>query len=271
MTIEVIRPGLLTSVQDLGRFGMQHFGVPVSGAMDGYALRVANRLAGNEYNAAALEVTLAGPVLEFLDDTLVALTGGDLEAAIDGKPLPMHRPVWVARGRRLSFGRCITGCRAYLAFGGGIDVAPVLGSRSTYVRAALGGLNGRALVAGDRIIVAGNTRAGSARASCSKLRDLPAFSRDGFAAPRWSVQVRTERLLLRPQRIRFVAGRHWEYLKAGVRAAFTSENFQVSASSDRMGYRLEGVRLESGERGEIHSKQWRSVQSNCRRMGIPSC
>ncbi len=249
MTVEVIRPGLLTSVQDLGRFGMQHFGVPVSGAMDGYALRVANRLVGNEDNAAALETTLAGPVLEFTADTLIALSGGDLEATIDGKPLPMHRPVWVARGRRLSFGRCIAGCRAYLAFAGGIDVAPVLGSRSTYVRAALGGLNGRALEAGDRINVAATTTA-----ACSGLRDSAAFSRNGFAAPRWSVQVRFERLRLRPQRIRFVAGRHWEYLGADVRETFTRERFQVGTSSDRMGYRLEGIRLKSGERGEIASE-----------------
>ncbi len=249
MAITVIRPGLLTSVQDLGRFGMQHFGVPVSGAMDGDALRVANRLVGNADNAAALEVTLVGPELEFHDDTLIALTGGDLEATIEGKPVPMHRPVWVARGRRLCFGRCITGCRAYLAFAGGIDVAPVLGSRSTYVRAALGGLNGRALAAGDRI----NMFATDA-ALCSRLRDLPAFLRDGFAAPRWSVQMRFERLWLQPQRIRFVAGRHWESLEAGVRSAFTSGNFRVSASSDRMGYRLEGVRLDSGERGDIASE-----------------
>ncbi len=249
MTVEVIRPGLLTSVQDLGRFGMQHFGVPVSGAMDGDALRVANRLVGNEDNAAALEVTLAGPVLEFSEDTLVALAGGDLEATIDGKPLPLHRPVWIAHGRRLSFGRCITGCRAYLAFAGGIDVAPVLGSRSTYVRAALGGLHGRALEAGDHINVAATDAA-----PCSRLRDLPAFVCDGFAAPRWSVQVRFERLWLSPQRIRFVAGRHWESLEPGVRATFTSEHFRVSTSSDRMGYRLEGVRLESGERGDIASE-----------------
>jgi antagonist of KipI len=249
MTVEVIRPGLLTSVQDLGRFGMQHFGVPVSGAMDGYALRVANRLAGNEEGAAALELTLAGPVLEFGADTLISLSGGDLEAMIDGKLLPMNRPVWVARGRRLSFGRCIAGCRAYLAFAGGIDVAPVLGSRSTYVRAALGGLDGRALKAGDRIAIATGTSA-----CCPGLRDLPAFRRDGFAAPRWSVQVGFERLRLRPQRIRFVAGRHWEYLEPGVREAFTNESFQVGRSSDRMGYRLDGVRLKSGEGGDIASE-----------------
>lgn len=249
MTVEVIRPGLLTSVQDLGRFGMQHFGVPVSGAMDGYALRVANRLVGNDDNHAVLEVTLAGPVLEFTADTLIALSGGDLDANIDSKRLPMHRPVWVARGRRLSFGRCIAGCRAYLAFAGGIDVPPVLGSRSTYMRAALGGLCGRALKAGDRIVVAAKTEA-----PYSGLRGLPAFSRDGFAAPRWSVQVRSERLWLQPQRIRFVPGRHWESLKPGVRETFTSESFRVGTSSDRMGYRLEGIRLESGESGDIASE-----------------
>ena len=249
MTADVVRAGLLTSVQDLGRFGMQHFGVPVSGAMDAYALRVANRLVGNEDNAAALEATLAGPVLKFADDTLLALCGGDLGAVIDDKPVPMHRPVWVASGRQLAFGRCVSGCRAYLAFAGGIDVMPVLGSRSTYVRAALGGLKGRALKSGDHInFVATNVSV------CSGLRDSPAFMRDGFAAPRWSVQVHSERLAVYPQRIRFVAGRHWELLSPATRNTFLTESFRVGAASDRMGYRLEGARLDSGEGGAIASE-----------------
>jgi len=163
--------------------------------------------------------------------------------------VPMNRPVWIAHGRRLAFGRCNAGCRTYLAFAGGIDVAPVLGSRSTYVRAALGGVDGRALKAGDRIVAVSNEIA-----YCAALRNSAAFLRDGFAAPRWSVQVQFERLMLRPQRIRFVAGRHWELLAPGVREQFTSGTFRVGASSDRMGYRLEGVRLESGECGDIASE-----------------
>ena len=249
MTAEVIRAGLFTTVQDQGRFGLQHIGVPASGAMDAYALQIANCLVGNDANAAALEITITGPVLKFSEDTLVALSGAEIEPVVDGKAVPMNRPVWIASGRRLSFGRCVAGCRAYLAFAGGVDVAPVLGSRSTYVRAALGGIAGRALKAGDRIATGAN-----GITLCESVRDSARLQQDGFAAPRWSVQAGFERLQLRPQRIRLVAGRHWSVLPAGMQEQFTSATFRVGSSSDRMGYRLEGVGLESGEGGDIASE-----------------
>ena len=249
MTVDVIRAGLLTTVQDLGRFGMQHFGVPASGAMDAYALQVANRLVGNLGDAAALEITIAGPVLEFAADTLIALSGGDLEPVIDEKPVPMNRPVWIARGRRLAFGRCVSGCRAYLALAGGLDVEPVLGSRATYLRAALGGIAGRALKAGDRI---GTQATGTER--FSSLRQAERFRRDGFAAPRWSVQAWSGQWMMQPPRIRFVPGRHWEQLAAAQRNRFTGTAFRLGASSDRMGYRLEGASLEIGDAGHVVSE-----------------
>ena len=112
MSVKVLRAGVLTTVQDLGRYGMQRFGVPVSGAMDTYSLQVANRLVGNDGGAGALEMTLAGPQLEFLADHLIALCGGDLSPSIGGKPVPMRRPVMVSRGSKLIFGRCVAGCRA---------------------------------------------------------------------------------------------------------------------------------------------------------------
>jgi len=247
--IEVIRAGPLTTVQDLGRYGAQRFGVPVSGAMDTHSLRVANCLVGNEDNAAALEVTLAGLVLQFHSDTLIAVCGGDLGAVIGNKPVPMNRPVWIAGGSRLAFAGPVTGCRGYLAFAGGIDVPPVLGSRSTYVRSGLGGFKGRALRKGDRIdmVTTDDSR-------FSILRDSPAFKSDGFAAPNWSARVDSERLLLRPQHIRFVAGRHWEQFAPNVRGTFLGENFRVGMASDRMGYRLEGVRVERHDYGDIASE-----------------
>jgi antagonist of KipI len=247
--LEVLRAGVLTTVQDLGRYGMQHFGVPVSGAMDAYSLRVANLLVGNDDGAAALEITLAGPLLEFHADTLVAVCGGDLSPTIGGKPVPMRRPVCVAKGAQLAFGECLSGCRAYLAISGGIDVPEVLGSRSTYVRAAIGGVNGRALKSGDRLVAANTDRKGFDILSAS-----PAFARDGFAAAHWSVQVNAERFLRRPQEIRFVAGSHWETLTSNARNLFTNENFRVGSASDRMGYRLEGARLEGTELGSIASE-----------------
>ncbi len=247
--IEVIRAGLLTTVQDLGRYGAQRFGVPVSGAMDTYALRVANRLVGNEEDVAALETTLIGPVLKFDSDLLIAVCGGDLGAVIGGKPVPMNRPVWLARGSQLAFEQPVTGCRAYVAFAGGIDVPLVLGSRSTYVRTGFGGFKGRALKKGDRI----HTGA-SYGSSFLRLRDSPDFANDGFAAPSWSVRVDPDRLFLQPQRIRFIAGRHWERLDPEVRGAILRENFRVGTTSDRMGYRLEGVSLERHEFGDIASE-----------------
>jgi antagonist of KipI len=249
MSLEVLRAGVQTTVQDLGRYGMQHFGVPVSGAMDPYSLRVANRLVGNDDGAAALEITLAGPMLEFHADALVAVCGGDLSPTIGARPVPMRRPVSVSRGSRLVFGECVAGCRAYLAIAGGIDVPQVLGSRSTYARATIGGVNGRALKSGDRL-VAGKTD----RSRFADLSESETYERDGFAAPHWSVQVNAERFLQQPQKVRFVAGSHWETLTLAARSLFTTENFRIGSASDRMGYRLEGACLEGTERGSIASE-----------------
>jgi antagonist of KipI len=249
MSVEIIRAGALTTVQDLGRYGMQRFGVPVGGAMDAYSLRIANALVGNAHDAAALEMTLTGPVLQFGGDTLVALAGGDLGAMIGDKPMPLHRPVWVAGGRRIAFGPRASGARAYLAFAGGIDVPPVLGSRCTYLRAGLGGFDGRALRAGDSLdLLASGER------YLSQLRDSATFARDGFAAPNWSAMVDAHRMMVSPQRIRFVAGRHWPELTPDARSAFETQNFRVGAASDRMGYRLAGVALEGVGRGDIASE-----------------
>jgi len=247
--IEIVRAGLLTTVQDLGRYGAQRFGVPASGAMDAHALRIANRLVGNDDSAAGLEVTLVGPQLQFHADALVAICGGDWHVAIGNKPFPMNRPAWIASGSRLDLGRAVVGCRAYVAIAGGIDVAPVLGSRATYLRSGFGGLKGRALKKGDRLAVL----IGADR-QFPGLRKAPGFADHGFAAPRWSVRIDADRLTLRPQRIRFLAGRHWEQLNENVRNAFLGEIFRVGAASDRMGYRLEGARMEPNNYGDIASE-----------------
>ena len=136
MSITVLNPGLLTTVQDMGRVGYQQFGVSVSGVMDPRAAAVANILAGNPESEAGLECTMLGPQLRFDADNTIAITGGDLMASLDGQPVPTYRAVAVQAGQTLRFQAPKTGCRAYIAFTGGLDIPLVMGSRSTYMKAA---------------------------------------------------------------------------------------------------------------------------------------
>lgn len=147
--IDVIDGGMLTTVQDLGRFGYQRYGVPTSGALDLFSLRAANRLVGNADEAAGLEMTLIGPRLAFVAPATIALTGADLGARLGDRPVPRWKSVVVEPGAVLWFSGANAGLRAYLAVAGSVDVPVVLGSRATYTRSRLGGLDGRPLRAGD--------------------------------------------------------------------------------------------------------------------------
>ncbi|HWC45490.1 MAG TPA: biotin-dependent carboxyltransferase family protein, partial [Casimicrobiaceae bacterium] len=140
MICHVLHPGQLATVQDGGRVGHQAEGIPVAGAMDELSLRVANLLVGNEESAAALECTLVGPTLRFDEHVLIALGGADLGITANGVALPLWRPICIPAETTLSAASAVRGCRGYLAIAGGVDVPPVLGSRSTYLRAALGGV-----------------------------------------------------------------------------------------------------------------------------------
>ncbi len=156
--LEIIAPGILASVQDTGRRGYGPIGVAPSGAADGYACRLGNLLVGNLEDAAVVEITLMGFEARFRHEAVVALTGADLGAGLNGDPLPMWTAVKVAPGDILSFQTPVCGCRAYLAVGGGFSVPAVMGSRSTNTGAGFGGHDGRALRAGD--ILAGRRPAG---------------------------------------------------------------------------------------------------------------
>jgi biotin-dependent carboxylase-like uncharacterized protein len=149
MTLEVIKPGLATTVQDLGRPGYYHLGIPLSGGMDRYALRAANLLVGNAPGDAVLEAVFLGPELRFTADALIAVTGATLPAKLDGAAQPGWTALAVRAGQTLAFDFLKGGARAYIAIAGGIDVPVVLGSRSTYALGGLGGWQGRALAAGD--------------------------------------------------------------------------------------------------------------------------
>ena len=160
--IKVLKPGLATSVQDLGREGYYHLGIPPSGALDQYALNAANHLVGNPPGAAGLECTLIGPELEFQQDALVALSGALMSPRLDGEVVHQDTAFHVRAGQVLRFEFPKAGARAYLAVAGGIDVPLVLGSRSTYTLGALGGFHGRRLQAGDELPIGEPTGQGRA-------------------------------------------------------------------------------------------------------------
>ncbi len=229
--IEVIEPGLMTTVQDLGRHGYQRYGIPASGALDSTALAIGNVLLGNPPGMAGLEVTLAGPTLLFQVDTIIAVTGANLTPRIDGAFMPMWQAVPVARGMTLSFRERKDGARAYLLVAGGIDVQPVMSSRSTYVRSRFGGFEGRALQAGDRLPVPEHP-------SIVRCRRFP------FAPPRYA-HVAT---------LRVIAGPHDRAFEAESIRTFFSSVYSVSQHSDRMGYRLEGPPLRHSAGADIISE-----------------
>ncbi|MBA4364562.1 MAG: hypothetical protein C0398_00970 [Coprothermobacter sp.] len=223
---EVLEPGLLTTVQDDGRWGLQHLGVPVSGAMDRQALALGNRLVGNEEGAAALEMTLSGPRLAFTTDTLVAVTGADMGLQVDGYDVPAWTAILVRAGSVLSVaGSTGAGCRAWLCVAGGIDVPGVLGSRSTLLRAALGGFEGRVLRTGDRLPLHPLTR--------------EARHPDGFSCP---VELRPSYAMDTP--VPVLPGPQADALTPGAQQAFLDATWTVGNDSDRMGCRLEGQRLD---------------------------
>lgn len=232
--VDVLRPGLLTTVQDLGRRPYQRYGVAVSGAMDPLALRLGNILVGNEEGAAGLEVTLVGPTLRFGAPRIIAVTGGDLEPALNGAPIPLWQTVAVGEGDVLTFRGCRSGCRAYVAVAGGIDVPTVMGSRSTFMRGGYGGFEGRALQAGDRLPL------GKPRVPVRRLlgRRLP-----GRTIP----DYRTARP------VRFIPGPQDDAFTPEALETFTTCAYTVSTHSDRMGYRLEGPTLKHRAGADIIS------------------
>lgn len=239
--MKVVQPGLLTTVQDLGRTGYQKIGVPACGAMDALALGFANALVRNDDGAAALELTLRGPTLEFERDCLIAVAGSRIEATIADVKVDAWRALLVTRGSVVKLGAVRSGCRSYLAVAGGIDVPEVMGSRSTYVRAGIGGHEGRALRAGDRLRIGPpSTKARATMATAgAHLGPLP------FALSDRRIDPDLLALYSGGDEIRFVAGPHFELLDDHDRQLLSSQRFEVSTRSDRMGYRLEGSPLGS--------------------------
>ncbi|TCP57601.1 antagonist of KipI [Tumebacillus sp. BK434] len=250
MSLEVQKAGLLTTVQDLGRHGYQKQGVAVGGAMDAFALRVANLLVGNAEGVAGLEVTLAGPRLVFQQDVLVAVCGGEFAPKVDGVDIPSWQPVWVQAGCVLELQRAVAGCRAYLAVAGGVDVPEVMGSRSTFLRAGLGGTAGRALREGDVLAVGEVSLQQKARMAKLRARaDGAAFAAEPIFPSPGLLPAYAEHPV-----VRVLRGREYEWFDAASRERLWQAEFAVSPQSDRMGYRLQGEALTLSQAHEMISE-----------------
>jgi len=231
--ITIIKPGLLTTIQDKGRWGYQAYGMPVAGVMDRYAYRIANILAGNACDAAVVEMTLLGATFHFDNEAWVSICGSDMQGTLNGEKIRNWSSFYIAAGSELAFGYAACGCRSYLAVFGGVDVPLVLGSRSTYTRAGVGGVDGKALQVGSTFAV-GKQSAGFA----GQLRMLP----ETFI-PQYASELEV-RVLLGPQDDLFT--------KEGI-ATFFNSKYTISAEADRMGYRLEGAPIKHSGTPDIIS------------------
>ncbi|MGH9374282.1 MAG: biotin-dependent carboxyltransferase family protein [Vicinamibacterales bacterium] len=228
-SLRIVRAGMLTTVQDLGRWGCQAHGVPVAGPMDIYSHRLANRLVGNEDHCAALEITLVGPEIEAAGDVVCAVAGAEFEMSVDGRHAPQGRPFVLKTGDRLRFGRRESGARATLAVRGGIDAPIVLGSRATSLVSGMGPFGGRRLLAGDVLPVGQAT----ARETSARLYSL--------SLPQGGA------------RLRAMPGPHDAAFTDAALDRFFSESYVVTVNSNRMGYRLEGPPLSHAGSSDILS------------------
>ncbi|MFC3165920.1 biotin-dependent carboxyltransferase family protein [Ciceribacter thiooxidans] len=220
MAIKVQHPGLATTVQDLGRPGYFHLGIPLGGAMDRLALKAANLLVGNEEGAAGLEAVFVGPKLEFTEDAMVAVTGAEMPIRVDGEEKPGWTAFKVQAGQVLSFDFLKTGARIYIAVSGGIDVPLALGSRSTYAIGALGGFKGRPIAAGDELPVGAAGTAVEGKSIPEALRRRPGM----------------------PAELRVLPGLYWHRITEESGKNFFEDTWKVAPEADRMGYRFRGGR-----------------------------
>ena len=219
-SVRVLRPGLLTTVQDRGRWGLQARGVPPAGPMDPWSHRLANALVGNSAAAATLEITLVGPELEFEDERFVAVGGAQFAIEVDGKGQSPNTPFIVPAGAGLKVGGRRAGARGYLAVSGGFAVPEVLGSRATHLVSRMGGVGGRALTAGDSLPLGPQ---GEPRPGQGGETELPASDQAA--------------------RIRVLPGPHADRFSADALDLLQSSDYTVTNESDRMGFRLAGPRL----------------------------
>lgn len=235
--IEVLHPGVLTLVQDVGRFGFQRFGVPVSGVMDDWSYRIANVLVGNDDQAAVLEISIKGPILKIKEDCIIALCGAEMTAILNQEEIPMWRPVYVPKDSVLSIKHANRGTLAYLAVSGGIQVPVLMKSSSTTIRSGLGGYNGRALQSGDILRIGPLTRL----SQCILNRSLDgAFHTGQSMYASWFTHKPELPVAHSDTVIRVIHGREFEVFDLNDKCSLEGQAFEVLPQADRMGYRLRG-------------------------------
>lgn len=232
MGIRILKSGMLTTVQDLGRTGYQSQGFSVAGVMDVRSFKIANLLLDNPENEAVLEFTLIGPTLEFTSATIIAITGGDFQPTINGEPAPMYTAIYMHKGDILKFGSARTGSRGYVAFSSYLDVPVVMGSRCTNMKSSVGGFKGRKLQADDCIRFR------------IKRRYLPFFLSRKLTPDQFDQEAETLRVIMGPQDDVFS--------KQGIET-FLNNEYTVTSEFDRMGCRLEGPFIAPKETSDIIS------------------
>ena len=232
MGIRVLKPGMLTTIQDLGRTGYQSQGFGVAGVMDVRSFKIANLLLDNPENEAVIEFSLIGPTIEFTSETIISITGGNFSPKINKKPVKMYTAIYMNKGDILEFGSALTGCRGYVAFSSALNIPIAMGSRSTSTKYAVGGFNGRQLEEDDYILFR------------QKRRYLPYFLSRSLNINEFDTSEATLRVVLGPQKGHFT--------KEGI-DTFLSETYTITSEFDRMGYRLDGPFIASKGKTDIIS------------------
>ncbi|MEK4097287.1 MULTISPECIES: 5-oxoprolinase subunit C family protein [unclassified Bacillus (in: firmicutes)] len=245
MDVEILHAGMFTTVQDLGRFHYQQYGVPVGGAMDKNALRMINMLVGNEENEAGLEITIMGPKLLIKKTTLLAIGGADMEPLLNGERIPLWHPILAEEGSMLCLGKAKSGCRAYVTFAGGININRTMGSKSTYIRAALGGIEGRMLKKGDYFQIGTGAEVGS--------RFIQNLQEEKRIKTKWAICNNALPKYKKHPILRVITDFEYDQFTEESIKSFFSKEYKVSNYADRMGYRLDGDVLNRVEEIEILS------------------
>jgi antagonist of KipI len=244
MSITIIKPGIMSSIQDLGRWGFQQYGVPIGGAMDTVSASVANLICGNDEHEAVIEMTLHGTAILFNAPAYCALVGGGCKAFVEETELPFNRLLHIPANSLITTSSSDTGCRSYLAVAGGLEINKEMNSASTYVPSGIGGVGGRNLMTGDTLFFR------SAQHYIQSATDKKLANQVGVSL--WHVPdlIPIKEV---PAAIHVVPGPEFSYFNTDAQEAFFNTSFTISPQSNRMGYRLEGAQFQPKEKKEMVS------------------